>query len=221
LVDKNKKKKVRNYPDHVCHGFFYLHDNTVGHDGVDAVTEKDIMQYRGFDHPVIEKPVAERSGRRRIIKPRADNKIDNSGNYPKTDNVVVKHPAFPKIPGKDKQHQDIAHVKGKPGLEGNVVKTQKLPHRKEQQNRRMGKDYRFPVPFRFKKVTEYQTAADCGNRKHARKKAKTVKRMIKKKAYALRRKDKRKKTYVNEGPAGGLPAGKEQTKPASRDKQRK
>jgi hypothetical protein len=52
------------------------------------------------------------------------------------------------------------------------------------------KDYSFLLPIRFEKVSECQTAADRGNRKHARKKTKTVKRLIKKKAYTLHRKDK-------------------------------
>jgi hypothetical protein len=132
LIDKNKQEKVRNYPDHVCHDFFCIHDNTPGRDGIDTVTEKGVVQHRGFDHPVIEKSVAERTGCRRIVEPRTDNKIDKSGDYPETDNIVVKNLAFKKIPDKNKQHQDIADVKGKPRFERNVVETQKFPHCKEQ-----------------------------------------------------------------------------------------
>jgi hypothetical protein len=122
LIDKTKKKKVRNYPQHVCHGFFHIHDNIPGRGGVDAVAEKEIVQHRGFDHPVIEKPVTERACGRGVVEPRADSKVDKSGDYPETDNIVVKYPAFPEIPDEDNQHQNITDVKGKPRLERNIVK---------------------------------------------------------------------------------------------------
>jgi hypothetical protein len=155
LVDKTKKKKVRNYPEHICHGFFYVYDNKAGGNGVDAIAEKDVVQHRGFDHPVIEKSVAERTGSRGVVKPRTGNKVDDSGDYPETDNIVVKHRAFPKIPGKDKKYQNIAHIKGKPRLERNVIEAQQFPHGKEKHNHRMNKDDRFLLPFRFKKIREY------------------------------------------------------------------
>jgi hypothetical protein len=163
LVDKTKKKKIRNYPDHVCHGFFYIHNDIPGSDRVDAVAEKAVVQHRGFDHPVIEKTMAEGSRCRRIVKPRADDKINDSGDYPETDNVVVKYPAFEKVPGKDKEHQNIADIKGEPRLEGNIVKTQKFPYRKEKQKRRMDKNYGLPLPFRSKKTRKHKSAVDRGN----------------------------------------------------------
>jgi hypothetical protein len=163
LVDKTKKQKIRNYPDHVCHGFFYTHDNITGNDGVDTVAEKSVVQQRGFNHPVIEKPMPKRTRRRRIVKPRTDGKINDPGDYSKTDDVVVKYPAFEKIPGKNKKHQNIADIEGKPRFEGNVVKTQKFPHRKKKQKRRMGKDYGFLLPFRSEKTRKYKTAEDRRN----------------------------------------------------------